>query len=147
MKTRRILLTTAGVVALAASLVGTAAAQRAAGGLQASVMPPQKLEIAIRPASGMSHGEHVLPVHFAVEPGLPTHVTFVNYTRTFHTFTAPGLGVTALIRPAHGATPTRTTVTFTARDFGVFDWACVLCPADGAPGTAMHGKIYSIMHV
>jgi plastocyanin len=96
----------------------------------------------------MSHGEHVALLNFAVQPGLPVHVTFTNHTQRFHTFTAAGLGVTALIRPAHGSTPTRTTVTFTARKFGVFSWACLLCPANEiGSASAMSGKVYAIMHV
>ena len=148
MQPRRILLTMVGVVALAAAVAPNASAQRGTHNLRPSVMPPQNLAIAIRSANGMSHGEHVAPLHFAVEPGLPVHVTFTNYTHSFHTFTAPGLGVTALIRPAHGSTPARTTVTFTAREYGVFSWACLLCPGDEVGNaTAMRGKIYAIMHV
>lgn len=148
MQPRRILLTMAGAVALAAAFATNASAQRGAYDLRPSVMPLQNLAIAIRPVSGMSHGEHVTPMHFAVEPGLPVHVTFTNYTRNFHTFTAPGLGVSALIRPAHGNMPTRTTVTFTAREYGAFNWACLLCPGEKADnGPAMRGTIYAIMQV
>ena len=148
MQPRHVLLTLAGAVALAAVLVPSVAAQRGAPGLRPSVMPPQNLAIAIRPANGMSHGEHVTLLHFAVEPGLPVHITFTNYTSKFHTFTAPGLRVSALIRPAHGNTPTKTTVTFTAHEYGSFSWACLLCPGeDGGNGTAMRGKIYSMMQV
>ena len=86
--------------------------------------------------------------HFAVEPGLPVHVTFTNYTGKFHTFTVPGLRVSALIRPAHGNTPTTTTVTFTAHEYGAFSWACLLCPGEEAGnGMAMRGKIYAMMQV
>jgi len=148
MQPRRILLILAGVVALASALAPTASGQRGAYDLRPSIMPPQKLAITIRAANGTSHGEHVAPLHFAVEPGLPVHVTFTNYTRSFHTFTAPGLGVNALIRPARGSTPARTTVTFTPREYGVFSWACLLCPGhDVGNAAAMRGKIYAIMHV
>ena len=148
MQPRHVLLTLAGAVALAAVLVPSVAAQRGAPGLRPSVMPPQNLAIAIRPANGMSHGEHVTLLHFAVEPGLPVHITFTNYTSKFHTFTAPGLRVSALIRPAHGNTPTTTTVTFTAHEYGAFSWTCLLCPGEeGGNGTAMRGKIYSMMQV
>ena len=146
MQPRRILLTMAGAVALVVALAPNVAAQPAPHGLYPSVMPPQNLAIAIRPANGASHGEHVTPMHFAVEPGLPVHVTFTNYTPKFHTFTAAGLGVSALIRPARGNTPTRTTVTFTAREYGSFSWACLLCPGEaGGIGTAMRGNVYAIV--
>ena len=148
MQPRTVLLTLAGAVALAGALAPSVAAQRGADGLRPSVMPPQNLAIAIRPANAASHGEHVTLMRFAVEPGLPVHVTFTNYTPKFHTFTAPGLRVSALIRPAHGNTPTTTTVTFTAHEHGAFSWACLLCPGEEAGnGAAMRGKIYAIMQV
>jgi hypothetical protein len=148
MQPRNVLFSLVGAVALAAVVVPSVAAQSGANGLRPSVMPQQNLAIAIRPTNGTSHGEHVTLLHFAVEPGLPVHVTFTNYTGKFHTFTAPGLGVSALIRPAHGATPTRTTVTFTAHEHGAFSWACLLCPGEQAGnGAAMRGKIYAIMQV
>jgi len=148
MKLARLLLPTLGVVALAVAFAPTAVAQTGAPGLRASPMPPQSLAIAIRPASGMSHGEHVTPANFAVAPGIQIHVTFTNYTRMNHTFTVKGLGVSALIRAATGNTPTKTTVTFTAHQYGSFSWACLLCPGqDGMNGAPMGGKIYSILQV
>ena len=148
MQPRRILLTIAGAVALAATLIPNAVAQDRAPGLRASAMPPQELAIVIRPANGMGHNEHVTLPIFAVEPGLPTHITFTNYTHASHTFTVPGLGVSALIRPAHGSTPTTTLVSFTAHKYGTFSWVCLLCP-DRSSGSnpAMNGKIYAIMQV
>lgn len=148
MQPRRILLTMAGVVALAAALAPNASSGGGADGLRPSVMPPQTLAIDVRPASATSHDEHVTPLYFAIEPGLPVHIIVTNYTRRFHTFTAPGLGVSALIRPAHGSTPARTVVTFTSREYGVFSWACLLCPGHQVGNTAaMRGKIYAIMNV
>ena len=144
----RILLTIAGVVALAAAVSANAWAQDGAPDLRASVMPPQGLAIVIRPATGRGHDEHVTLPAFAVEPGLPVRLTFTNYTRRFHTFTSPGLGVSALIRPAHGSTPTTTVVTFTAHKHGAFDWVCLLCPDRGSGSSeAMRGKIYAIVQV
>jgi len=148
MHPRSILLAMAGAAALAATLAPNAAAQRGPSGLRTSAMPPQNVAIAIRPTNDASHGEHVAPLHFAVAPGLHIHVTFTNYTGMFHTFTAPGLGVSALIRPATGNTPARTTVTFTAHEYGAFSWTCLLCPGqEGGNGAAMRGKIYAIIQV
>ena len=148
MKPRSILLTVAGAVALAAAFAPTVAAQNGADGLRASVMPPQNLAIVIRPANGSAHAEHVTVPNLAVEPGLAVRITFTNYTHAFHTFTAKGLGVTALIRPAHGSTPTKTVVTFTPHPYGVFDWVCLICPDKSSGGNeVMRGKIYSILQV
>jgi plastocyanin len=144
----RILLTTAGAIALAAAVTANAWAQDGAPGLRASAMPPQGLAIVIRPATGTGHDEHLTLPAFAVEPGLPVRLTFTNYTSRFHTFTAPGLGVSALIRPAHGSAPTTTVVTFTAHKHGAFDWVCLLCPDQGSGSSeAMRGKIYAIVQV
>jgi len=148
MQLPRLLLPTVGAVALAVTFAPNAVAQSGGSGIRASVMPSQRLAITIRPAAGMNHGEHVTPMSFAVEPGLPVQVTFTNYTAKFHTFTAPGLGVSALIRPAHGSAPTKTTITFTAHGYGAFAWSCVLCPGKGGDnGAAMRGNIYAIVQV
>ena len=145
---RWILLAVAGAVALPAALAPAAGAQNGAPGIRASVMPPQALTIVIRSANGTAHGEHVTSPTFAVEPGLPVHITFVNYTHSMHTFTAGAIGVSALIRPAHGSTPAMTTLTFTPHEHGVFDWACLLCPGKGEGNReVMKGKIYAIMQV
>lgn len=148
MQPRSILLTMAGAVALAVALTPTAAARTGADGLRASVMPPQHLTIVIRPSNGVGHNEHVTVPNLAVEPGLPVRITFTNYTRAFHTFTAKGLGVSALIRPGHGSTPAKTVVTFTAHKYGLFDWVCLICPDKSSGGSeVMRGKIYSIIQV
>ena len=148
MQHRRILLTIAGAAALAAALAPGVGAQNGVAGLRASAMPPQGLTMVIRPTSGMGHDEHVTLPIFAVEPGLPVRIAFTNYTDKFHTFTAPGLGVSALIRPAHGSKPTTTVVMFTAHKHGAFGWACLLCPGKGAGSAeAMRGKIYAIIQV
>ena len=147
MQSRRILLTIAGVAGLAAALSSNAGAQSGPQGLRASAMPAQNLAITIN-AAGTGHGEHVTVPTFAIEPGLPVRVTFTNRTQQMHTFTIPGLGVSAVIAAAHGATPTKTVVTFTAHQHGVFAWECLLCPTHGGEaGAAMKGKIYAIVQV
>jgi heme/copper-type cytochrome/quinol oxidase subunit 2 len=147
MQARRILLTSVGIAGLAAALGSNAGAQSSPQGLRASAMPAQNLSITINTA-GAGHGEHVTVPTFAIEPGLAVRVTFTNKTQQMHTFTIPGLGVSAVIAPARGAAPTRTVVTFTAHQHGVFGWECLLCPTHGAgAGEAMRGKIYAIMQV
>jgi len=148
MQGRRILLTIAGAAAVAAAFGPSAGAGNGTQGLRASTMPVQNLEIAIHPVGAAGHGEHVTTPTFAVEPGLPVHLTFTNYTQTVHTFTVPGLGISALIGAAHGTTPTRTVVTFTVHGHGTFAWRCLLCPGHGrANGEVMKGTIYAIVQV
>ncbi len=93
------------------------------------------------------HGrEAVVSPNFAVEPGVPVTVRFVNYTREWHTFTVPGLNVGAMIAPRQGVAPRVTLVRFTASKFGVFDWYCVLCRAGVHRGVhQMGGKVYAII--
>jgi heme/copper-type cytochrome/quinol oxidase subunit 2 len=147
MQVRRILLTSVGIAGLAAALSSNAGAQNGPQGLRASAMPSQHLSITINPADA-GHGEHVTVPTFAIEPGLAVRVTFTNNTQQMHTFTIPGLGVSALIAPARGAAPTRTVVTFTAHQHGVFSWQCLLCPThDGGSGEKMSGKIYAIVQI
>jgi hypothetical protein len=148
MQVRRILPAIAGVAVLAAALGANAGAQSGTGGLRASAMPTQTLAIAIHLTGSASHGEHVTLPTFAVEPGLPVHVTFTNYTHKVHTFTVPALGISAVIGAAHGTTPGKTVVTFTAHAHGAFDWHCLLCPVQGgANSEVMKGKIYAIVQV
>jgi hypothetical protein len=148
MRPRRILLIGLGAMAAAAVLAPVCGARILGDGIRASTMPSQSLTIVIRPTAAAGHQEHVSLPTFAIEPGLPVRLTVVNQTRQPHTFTVPGLGVSALIAPAHGTTPTRTVVTFTAHAFGAFDWKCLLCPVGGSAGReVMHGKIYAIVQV
>ena len=74
-------------------------------------------------------GDRVAEPNIALAPGLPVRMTIVNRTHEFHPFTVTGLGVSELIRPAHGSTPGQTTFTFTANQWGVFAWHCLICPS------------------
>lgn len=135
-----------GAVVLAA-LVAPVVTAAPLPGMHSSTMPPQQLTMVLHPSTAMAHGEHVSMPNFAVEPGLPVQLTVTNYTHRFHTFTVAGLGLSKLILPARGGKPTTTTITFTVPRFGVFEWACLLCP-DGARDTqAMHGKVYATVQV
>jgi hypothetical protein len=110
-------------------------------------MPQEHYGITIRPATRKAHGEHVTAPTFAVEPGLPVRITFTNYTRQMHTFTVPGLGVSAVIDAARGRAPARTVVTFTPHSYGAFAWSCLLCPDDGSSRGSMRGTVYAIIQV
>lgn len=78
-------------------------------------------------------GDRIAEANIALAPGLPVRITVTNFTRQFHTFTAPGLGLSVLILPARGQTAKTTTFSFTAHQWGSFAWHCAICP------TAMHG--------
>lgn len=100
----------------------------------------QKVGITIRT------GDRVTEANIALAPGLPVRVTVTNYTHEFHTFTAPGLGLSELILPARGQTAKETTFSFTAHGWGSFAWHCFICPTrmHGTPHT-MGGTIYLII--
>ena len=91
-------------------------------------------------------GDRVVDGNLALAPGVPVRVTVTNFTREFHTITALALGVSKLIVPAHGRTPSTTTFTFTPHRWGTFAWHCAICPS-GGHGRAhqMGGKLYVIV--
>jgi heme/copper-type cytochrome/quinol oxidase subunit 2 len=97
---------------------------------------------------GTGTHQRVLPSsgNIAIAAGVPVQVTVVNYSSEYHTFTIPGLHVSALILPAHGQTPAKTRFTFTAQRSGTFKWHCTFC-ANGAHGRAheMGGTVYAII--
>jgi hypothetical protein len=90
-------------------------------------------------------GDRVTEANIALAPGVPVRITVTNYTREFHTFTVPGLGLSELVLPARGHTPRETTFSFTPHQWGSFAWHCVICPTrmHGTPHT-MGGTIYLI---
>ncbi len=71
-----------------------------------------------------------------VKVGDTITVTVTNYDEGPHTFTSPGLGVSATIAAATNATkgiPSKTTFTFTAKKAGKFRWFCAM-PCDAKHG-------------
>ncbi len=115
------------------------AATSVAGGALRGNPYVQKVEITIL------KGDRVPESNIALAPGVPVRITVTNYTREFHTFTVPGLGLSELILPARGHTATKTTFGFTAHGWGSFAWRCVICPTrmHGTPHT-MDGTVYLI---
>ena len=149
MRTANVLLTAAGMatvtaVALAVSATATPAAPTRAGG-SATTPHVQKESLTV---SGAKTNERVSPSsgNLAIAPGVPVRVTVTNYTREYHTFTIPGLHVSALILPAHGKAARVTTFTFTAHEYGTFVWYCGFCTS-GAHGHRhmMGGTVYAII--
>ena len=132
-------------VALSAALV-TAVLAEPAGALKPSRLPHiQRLTITI---TGRAGDERVSPSmgNIAVAAGVPVRVTVTNSTPEYHTFTIPGLGVSALIPPARGHTLGKTTFTFTAYRSGTFKWHCAFC-VKGVHGVRhdMRGTVYAII--
>ena len=76
--------------------------------------------------------------NFALAPGVPIRVSVTNYTREFHTFTVPALGISELIRPARANAANTTTFTFTAHNWGAFAWHCQICPS------GIHGRMHQM---
>ncbi len=119
------------------------AAFAAQAGISAPAARPHVQNVAIT----VQRGERVLDPNIALAPGVPVQVTVTNFTHQFHTFTVPGLHVSALILPASGNTPRTTTVRFTPHALGSFVWSCVICPtnAHGQPHE-MGGALYVIIN-
>lgn len=131
----------AAVTALASMvlLVWGASAQAAPRATQELV---QQVTISVYPVKG---GEFVSPMNLAVRPGQPIAITFRNYTAEFHTFTVPGLGISAIVLPGSTASPRVTRLRVVASKSGVFQWYCVLCKAGAHDGHEMGGKLYAII--
>ena len=105
----------------------------------------QHLAFAIASVGPGKAGDEVGPVaNFAIAPGVPVRVTVTNFTHELHTFTVPGLHVSAAILPARGQTPRKTTFTFIAYEGGMFAWHCVVCVGQHHRH-AMAGTVYAIV--
>lgn len=131
---RLLVLVLAAAVALAAAVSTTASTRSAA---------PLRVTVDIRPA-GLD--EVAQPTNLAARAGGETTIVFHNYTHAFHTFTIPALGISVLIRPAHGVVMQSTSVTFIA-PYGTYVWHCVLCDSTTHPHMhAMRGKLYAIVN-
>ena len=91
-------------------------------------------------------GDRIQEPNLALAPGVPVRLAVTNYTHEFHTFTVPALGLSALIEPAHGTSPTTTTVSFTSWNAGPLRWHCAVCPS-GMHGRkhAMSGMLYLVV--
>lgn len=125
----------AGIAAAFGGVTAAAMAETAAAATH-----PQIVTLTIR------NGDRIAAPNIALAPGVPVHLTVVNHTHEFHTFTVAGLDVSALVGPAMGQVPRRMLVTFTPRHSGVFTWRCVICPS-GAHGLrhTMSGAVYVIV--
>jgi heme/copper-type cytochrome/quinol oxidase subunit 2 len=86
------------------------------------------------------------PANIAVAPGVLVRVLITNYSATSHTFTIPGLHVSALVRPGSRNAPVTTVVTFTPHLAGSFAWYCYMCQ-HGLHGHAHHmgGWIFAVI--
>ena len=150
MKIDKVLLTATGSAAVLAAAFAVSALATPASPTSASrtATKPHVQKQALTISGAKSH-ERASPSsgNLAIAPGLPVRITVTNYTREYHTFTVPGLHVSALILPARGRTPRKTTFTFTAHEYGSFAWYCALCTG-GAHGHRhmMGGTIYAIIN-
>jgi heme/copper-type cytochrome/quinol oxidase subunit 2 len=146
MQTTRKLLIGVALAAALAAVVTAAALAAPAGTLKPSKLPHvQRLAITI---TGRASDTRVSPAmgNLAVAAGVPVQITVTNYTRESHTFTIPGLNVSALILPAHGQQARKTTFTFTAYRSGTFAWHCAFCAKDvHGRRHPMGGTVYAIV--
>jgi heme/copper-type cytochrome/quinol oxidase subunit 2 len=123
-----IVLTVVGLATGIAVAVASVSAVAASPPRQSAGMTPHVESLSLT-ISGSHMQQRVSPSsgNIAVAPGVTVRMTITNYTHEYHTFTIPGLHVSALIFPAHGATPRKTTFTFTANQMGTFAWHCAFC--------------------
>jgi hypothetical protein len=142
---RKLLATVA--LASAAAAVFAVSAWALAGRAPASAPKPHMQHMAFSIVSvgpGVA-GDEVRPVgNFAIAPGVAVRVTVKNFTHQLHTFTVPGLGLSAAILPARGRAPRTTTFTFVAYQGGTFAWHCVVCVGQHHRHV-MAGTVYAII--
>jgi len=125
------------VVSLSSSSTSTsstpsAAASATPASAPAATPPPTSVKLVVK--SDSEHGKKgpdgawhdaFLPADFTVKPGQTVNVTVYNYDNMPHTFTAPTLGVNAVLGPATGSSPHVSTFKFTAPSQpGAYKWWC-----------------------
>jgi hypothetical protein len=128
-----------------ALIAAVAASADASAGSPARLPHTQHLRLMI---VGQGSDARAVPAmgNIAVAAGVRVEVTVTSYSREYHTFTVPGLDVSALIPPARGHAPRTTTFTFTPSKRGSFAWHCVFCTG-GDHGVAhrMGGTVFAII--
>jgi plastocyanin len=115
-----------------ASSPAPASAATSAASAPAAAPPPTSVKMIVK--SDSQHGrkgpdgawhDAFLPADFQVRAGQTVNVTVVNYDTGPHTFTAPTLGVNAVIPAATGNAPAQYTFKFTApSQAGSYQWWC-----------------------
>lgn len=124
------------MVALSSTGNDNGSAQAAAASTPASapVATPPPMAVKLIVKADDEHGrkgpdgqwhDAVLPASYAVRPGQTVNVTVYNYDSGTHTFTAPTLGVSAVIAAGSANAPQETTFKFTAPSQpGAYQWWC-----------------------
>src|SRR5512133_190407 len=115
-----------------------------ASGQAATAVPVQNATLTVLAQNDTMRGQYIV-----LRPG-PVVLTIINYARHAHTFTVPALGIEKVVLPGSPATPTTTTVRFTA-PAGVFSWLCRLPCAHTMSGDMyvlqnpprMHGPLWT----
>jgi hypothetical protein len=125
-------------VLVAAALVATAATA-------ARVRAPSAMVVTVDIYTA-GHDEIAQPANLAIRAGGTTTIIVRNHTPLFHTFTIRALGISVLVRPAHGNVARSASVSFVA-PYGVYEWRCMLCATPAHPHMhAMRGKVYAIVN-
>lgn len=131
------------IAAFSAVFVALFVATTTAGARQRSLPSTMHLTIDIY-ATGAD--EHAQPANIAVRAGGTVTITFRNYSGLSHTFSMPGLGISALIPARHGQRAGTSHVTFVI-PYGVYEWRCLFCSGRAHPHVhAMKGKVYAIVN-
>ncbi len=125
------------VVALSSgsnSTSGSSQSSAASTAASAAVTPPVPANVKLIVKADDEHGklgpggtwhDAVLPADYTVHPGQTVDMTIYNYDGGPHTFTAPSLGVNAVIAAGSDKAPHATTVKFVAPSQpGTYNWWC-----------------------
>jgi len=120
----RVLVSAATVAAIAASLMGAAAAAPAGAVQHVTLMIKADTQHAKKGPDGKWHDAY-LPAAFSVKAGKKVVGTIRNLDPAPHTFTSPKLGLNVLVKAAWAGHPAVTTFTFRAPKVGTYTWTCL----------------------
>ena len=141
-------LATAALVSLVSiGVTATALAARpnspVAAAAPAAALAPESINLTIVPDALMGSNKHThdayLPAYLSARAHQKVIVTVYNLDTSPHSFTAPSLGLNAIIAGAKSQGGVgMTTFSFTAARDGVYHWKCILpCDNGGANAWAM----------
>ena len=129
--TKRLLLATAVAIVLVLSALPALAEGHASG-------YPVTIDVRMT-----ATGDVAMPFNFAAQPGRVVELRIRNYTREFHTFAIPAIGLNAPVLAGSPQTPTTTRVSFVVPHYGIYRWFCWTCRFGLHSHQHMSGKVYA----
>lgn len=128
---KRLLLATAVGIVLVLSALPALAEGRASG-------YPLTLDVRMT-----AKGDLATPFNFVVQPGRVVELRIHNYTREFHTFAIPAIGLNAPVLAGSPQAPQTAVVRFVVPRYGIYRWFCWTCRYGLHSHQHMSGRVYA----